>query len=590
MSIYEFNKEDAFRFANFVGIQANQRGDELIFKQCPYCKSNTNKKDKFAINLDDGRFNCFRASCGAKGNMITLSRDFNFKLSEDVDRYYNRDNHNDKFRKFKEYRAEVKEPAVAYCKKRGISKEIVEKYEITTRSDADNILVFPFKNEDGELKFIKYRKMDYDKNKDKAKEWCEKDCMPILFGMNHCEDRGTLVITEGQMDSLAVAESGVKNAVSVPIGCNGFTWLPHCWNFIHEFDKIVVFGDCENGKVTLAETLTKRLKKNVLVVQIDDYKGEKDANDILLHHGKEAVKNAIYNATAPLSERVKDMSEIEWVDLSKMDKISTGMRMVDAVIGGLYEGQVILLTGERGNGKSTLANQLILEGLSQDKNCFIYSGELPNFFVKAWIDTQLIGRGNGNTTLYNSDIDICNAFYRNRLFIYDNSIVDSEEKEDLIATLEDTIIKKDIKLAVIDNLMEAIDCDVNSDLYRAQSKFVGRLAKLTKTYNMTIILVAHPRKRPNGIAFTNDDVSGSADITNRVDVVMSYDKWIENGEEEKDARRLSITKNRLTGIRGEVKLFFEFQSRRISDCKNFAKGWIDEGFKAVDTELEEVPF
>lgn len=348
MSIYEFNKEDAFRFASFIGIQANQRGDELIFKQCPYCRANTNKKDKFAINLNDGRFNCFRASCGAKGNMITLSRDFDFKISEDVDRYFNRNNHNDRFRKFKEYRAEVKEPAIAFCTKRGISEDIVRKYGLTTKGDQNNILVFPFLNEAGELKFIKYRKMDFDKSKDKAKEWCEKDCMPILFGMAQCEDRETLVITEGQMDSLALAEAGIKNAVSVPIGCNGFTWLPHCWNFIHEFKKVVIFGDCENDKITLADTLTKRLKNNVCVVQICDYRGFKDANDILIHCGKQALINAINNAQPVLSERIKNMSDVKFVDLSSMPKISTGMRMVDSIIGGLYEGQVILLTGERG--------------------------------------------------------------------------------------------------------------------------------------------------------------------------------------------------------------------------------------------------
>ena len=47
---------------------------------------------------------------------------------------------------------------------------------------------------------------------------------------------------------------------------------------------------------------------------------------------------------------------------------------------------------------------------------------------------------------------------------------------------------------------------------------MGKLKKIAVKYNVVVLLVAHPRKSNND--FTNDDVSGSADITNKVDVVM----------------------------------------------------------------------
>ena len=72
MSFYEFNRDDAFRFASFLGIGTKIRGNNLVFNKCPYCGQSTSDKEKFAINLTTGQFNCFRASCGAKGNMITL--------------------------------------------------------------------------------------------------------------------------------------------------------------------------------------------------------------------------------------------------------------------------------------------------------------------------------------------------------------------------------------------------------------------------------------------------------------------------------------------------------------------------------------
>lgn len=107
-----------------------------------------------------------------------------------------------RFRSFKKKDAPIvpKEPAVAYLESRKIPGDIARKYEITTQTAHDNILVFPFYDEKGVLQFIKYRKTDFDKSKDRNKEWCERDCKPILFGMKQCNDRfDRLIITEQQL-------------------------------------------------------------------------------------------------------------------------------------------------------------------------------------------------------------------------------------------------------------------------------------------------------------------------------------------------------------------------------------------------------
>ena len=89
MSIYEFDRNDAIRFAEEQRISHRIHGDELQFSRCPYCRNKTDDKNTFAINLTTGQFKCLRATCGAKGNMLTLARDFNFSLGRDVDEYLN---------------------------------------------------------------------------------------------------------------------------------------------------------------------------------------------------------------------------------------------------------------------------------------------------------------------------------------------------------------------------------------------------------------------------------------------------------------------------------------------------------------------
>lgn len=592
MGLYEFKAEDAKRFADHVGIRVKTKGDELLFSECPYCRV-AKSKEKFAINLQTGRFQCFRASCGAHGNMITLSKDFNFQLSEEVDRYFNRNNWNGRFRKFKEGHKESTNKAIEYLKSRGISEEVCRAYEITSKEDQKNVIVFPFRNELGELKFIKYRNADFKKGITKgSKEWCESDCMPILFGMNKCQDFGTLIITEGQIDSLSVIQAGLKNAVSVPTGAQGSTWVPHCYDWVQKFEEIVIFGDCEKGKITLVEMIQSRFSnKKIRVVRIEDYQGYKDANEILQNVGQSGIVQAVNNAEVILSERVIDMASVEYRNFDDIPRIPTGFEKLDKLFkGGFMFGTVILLTGKRGNGKSTIGNQFVCEALKAGYSAFIYSGELPNFWVKDWINVQLYGKQH----LTNSQIQQCEDFYRHKLFLYNNDIIETDEMKDLIELVEDTVIKKDIKFVMIDNLMTALEDNFDDAYYRKQSNFVGRLAKLAKALQIVIVLVAHPRKSIyKNQGFENDDVSGSGDITNRVDAVMTYDRI--KGAEDTDIRRtLRVTKNRLWGKLGEIELYYSEESRRTSEnAEDFRKDYLsknEDAWQEVTESMDELPF
>ena len=177
---------------------------------------------------------------------------------------------------------------------------------------------------------------------------------------------------------------------------------------------------------------------------------------------------------------------------------------------------------------------------------------------------------------------MCEDVYQDRFILYDNTVID-EQPPKLLETIEDTIIKQDVKFVLIDNLMSGLRVRANDNLYQAQSEFVFSLARMAKQYDLVIMLVAHPRKS-NGI-FDNDDVSGSADITNLADIVMSYDKD-KDREEVEDLRILRVTKNRLTGKLGNIDMWFSDSSRRISDNQHdFTRSYMDEF-----TEGMEIPF
>jgi hypothetical protein len=113
-----------------------------------------------------------------------------------------------------------------------------------------------------------------------------------------------------------------------------------------------------------------------------------------------------------------------------------------------------------------------------------------------------------------------------------------------------------------------------------------------------IFLVAHPKKNQSGkYDFSNDDVAGSSNITNLVDVVLRYDEPSRKSddEEEHPERVLQVFKNRLTGrLKTDgIGLYYQESSRRISESPNafdWDLGWEskDDGF--LNAGDEEVPF
>ena len=123
------------------------------------------------------------------------------------------------------------------------------------------------------------------------------------------------------MDSLSVSEAGIDNAVSVPNGAKGFTWIPYCWDWVTEFDEIVVFGDCENEKITLLEMISKRFPNKVKHVRISDYRGCKDANELLMKHGREAVRNAVKNAIFVPIKKIISLADVKPVNIYDIEKL-----------------------------------------------------------------------------------------------------------------------------------------------------------------------------------------------------------------------------------------------------------------------------
>ena len=168
----------------------------------------------------------------------------------------------------------------------------------------------------------------------------------------------------------------------------------------------------------------------------------------MIKHGKQAVISAVQNAVHIPINRVVELASIEKVDIYNLPKLATGISDLDKLLkGGLYFGQLDIIGGKRGEGKSTFAGQILVNAIEQNYNVFAYSGELPNYLFKAWIDMQVAGNsvietqnkfGEQTYFVTNSDTEKINDWYRGKFLVYDNTMV-SDENEDLLKTIESVI-------------------------------------------------------------------------------------------------------------------------------------------------------
>lgn len=613
--MYTYSADDLDRLRLHIGGETRERGNELEWKRCPYCDGGDHgDKWTFSVNKETGQFICMRSSCGMKGAFVQLARDFNLELQDDVKEDYKT------FDGSFVNRIDMWEATADSQKmllKRGIPEGITSLYRVTTYGDKPGLLVFPFFDDKSILNTIKYRNTSFVKGETKgSKEWWEKNTKPILYGMWLCSYGGSLVVTEGQIDALSLAAAGIQNPVSVPGGAKNFKWVKYCREFVEKFSEIIVFGDCENGKITLVDEMCDSFPDmKVRKVRFQDYLHCKDANEILqalqdngdYEPAFEALRMCVENAVDARQLPIKPLSSIEWHYSDDDQVIRTGFRSLDKEIRGLSYGQLVILTGWSGDGKSNFASQLTVNIAAQDIKCLIYSGELSNRLVKEQIAFIAAGAGRITDTLKDGLLkrrlrdeeqtrDALTRWMQDRLYIWEDVPIttDSTDKNDtarFIKLLEMAVKAFQIKFVLLDNLMTLLTVQDDKDAYLAQTNTIKALKTLAQQLDVVVMLVAHPRKSTNATReLTQDSISGAKDIVNLADMLFVYTRHSDQ-EKAKYPRRLNLLKNRRNGIllegKAGVYLGYDSKSNRIGETKqdierDYLKGYAPEVEPEID--------
>ena len=545
------------------------RGDELIPELCPFCHGGeSGDKNTFALNLEDEVFVCKRGSCGERGRLNELTEflgDQSIAEKPQVGLPSAK-----KKKKIKPLDFELlprTEQIDIYFNRRRITTDTLTHFNIS--ADMNGNIVFPFYMNKS-LVYLKFRQpRKPDKESKAPKEWASRDTVPILFGMDLCDPQlhEPLVITEGQIDAMAVYEAGYTNVVSVPSGCENFDWIEPCWDWLEQFKTIVIFGDNDEPGQKMVQTLVRRLDEARCKI-VKNYPAKpsgnecKDPNEVLYFSGAAAIVECIENAEAVPLKGVIRLADVVPRDPTQVERIKTFIPKLDECLNGLEEAAVTLFTGKSGHGKSTVTGLLLLNAIEQGHSVCAYSGELSKYQFQQWINLQAAG-SEWITLKYDpvkeKQVPIVDPgaqarimeWYRDSFYLFDNTEIFEENQAEAILQVFTMMARRyGCKLFLVDNILTALS-DSEREI-EAQGKFINALKRFALRYNAHVLFVAHARKTQLGMAIQQDDVSGNSAL-----IKLSTNAVVA------ERPNLRVLKARDAGINTTIECCYCADSRRV---------------------------
>ena len=327
-----------------------------------------------------------------------------------------------------------------------------------------------------------------------------KGAEKVFYNINSIVGYEYCIITEGEMDVLALHEAGIPNAISVPNGAtlnsNNLDYLDNCIDYFEDKEKIILAVDSDEAGQALQSELVRRLGSEVCyLASFDDCK---DANEYLQKYGKEKLSERITQARPVPLENVTTFKDIEdevtdFVRNGFKKGYQVGLSNFDEIF-STYTGQFITVTGIPSSGKSDFVDQMVV-GYNRNyswKTAFASPENAPTYLHahklmrKTWEGMPTSADIHGDK--WNK---VANHVNDNYFFID----MERYTLESVLRKGAELVKRKGIKCLVIDpfNKVRDVDCKTE-DVNRYTMEYLTKIETFAKKYDVLVFVVAHPTK------------------------------------------------------------------------------------------------
>ena len=451
---------------------------------------------------------------------------------------------------------------------RGISKQVVDHFGIKMAVNPDGSggsHFYPYTNRyDGKVIAWKERKL--------PKSFIVHGNFTNieLFGQAVANGGKTLVITEGELDACAVAQSFLDKynrifpVVSIP-SASGCKIVLEQREWIRKFESVILFFDKDEAGSNAIQKVAKIIGAGkVKVAKLL----EKDPCEQLLKHGSKSLLQSYWDAET-WSPAGLVMGESIWEQFQQRQRTKSRpypkcLSGLNDKLKGIRHGEITLFTSGTGSGKSTIVKEVVLDLLKDKENKvgLISLEESVGDTAEKFIEMALQQRldHSEGTMLSQAELrrGFDTVFKDERLVLLDHqgSVGDS--------TLTDKIeymCLMGCKYLILDHITIAVSEGAEGlSGNEAVDKVMSDLLKIVKKHNIWLCLISHLRKAPGGGASFEegklasiDDIKGSGSIKQiSFDIVAFARNLVADNETERNTIKFRVLKSRFTGLTGSA--------------------------------------
>lgn len=374
---------------------------------------------------------------------------------------------------------------IGYFEGRGVSKKSLETLGVTSKPGWIEFNYYAY----GELVNRKSRNA-------KKNFMLEKNCELVWYNHDALFNHTDIIIVEGEVDALSYVESGFNNVLSVPNGAKNFGFLDSSIDLFDNIEKVYLSIDSDEAGQELQAELIRRLgaEKCFLV----DLPQAKDANEFLMLHSPDALRNRIDEASPVPLDNVKNLNDIyedfeEFVREGAKPGFQIGLPEFDSVF-STYTSQFIVVTGIPGHGKSDWIDMMtmgynqkynwkIAYASPENKPDFIHAHKLWRKHWGGFPDKADIGTQRWN--------DMREHLADNFYFID----MDHFDLDDTLKKASELVKRKGIRCLVIDPFNKVrMKGSSGMSIPDATMEYLTKVDVWVKKHDCLVILAAHPRK------------------------------------------------------------------------------------------------
>ncbi|GBN40771.1 Twinkle protein, mitochondrial [Araneus ventricosus] len=245
-------------------------------------------------------------------------------------------------------------------------------------------------------------------------------------------------------------------------------------------------------------------------------------------------------------EKIRDFDRISGVKFHRFSALNKFMK-------GLRPGEITILTGHTGLGKTTFMSEYSLDLIEQGVETLWVNLEVPNSNLIITMMTQFARKSLlGNVEEYEK---VSTDFNCLPIFFLD---LNNEKLtlDEVLNVIGNAVKSRSVSHLVVDNMQ----CFLNLanvtfsgfDYLKTQDQIFGSLRDIAAKNNCHVTIVIHPRKESTIKELHNSSIAGTG-----MAIQQSHNILIMQSTSDGSARYLELTKNRYDGDKGTVSLEFQ---------------------------------